>query len=95
MILETWIRWCGAAIAYLALGVMLYGIWRGARRPAGSLMLYRTWTTAAYAFFAPLLIFRARREEQTLAAEFGEAWQTYTARAPMILPCWKRKWDAE
>jgi protein-S-isoprenylcysteine O-methyltransferase Ste14 len=57
----------------------------------GSLLLYRTWTTAAFVIFAPFLLLRARREEQALSAEFGEAWQAYAARVRMILPGWKRK----
>lgn len=57
----------------------------------GSLLIYQTWTTALYAFFAPFILRRARREEQALAAEFGEEWQTYAARVPMFLPRWKKK----
>jgi protein-S-isoprenylcysteine O-methyltransferase Ste14 len=56
----------------------------------GSLLLYQTWTTVAFAVFAPFLLVRARREEQALSAEFGEAWQAYSARVPMILPNWRR-----
>jgi len=57
----------------------------------GSLLLYQTWTAAAFMVFAPFLLLRARREEQALATEFGEAWQVYAASVPMILPRWKRK----
>jgi protein-S-isoprenylcysteine O-methyltransferase Ste14 len=57
----------------------------------GSLLLYQAWTTAAFVIFAPFLILRARREEQALSAEFGEAWQAYAVRVPTILPDWKRK----
>lgn len=52
----------------------------------GSLLLYQTWTTAAYAIFAPFVLFRARREEQALAAEFGEEWQAYCRRVPAFFP---------
>lgn len=51
----------------------------------GGLLIYRTWTTAIYACFAPLLL-RARREEQALAAKFGEQWQAYHRRVPALLP---------
>ena len=57
----------------------------------GSLLLYQIWTTAAFAVFAPFVLFRARREEQALAAEFGEEWRAYTASVPMFLPRWKKK----
>jgi protein-S-isoprenylcysteine O-methyltransferase Ste14 len=36
--------------------------------------------------FSPALLNRARRKEATLAAEFGEQWQTYCKRVPMLLP---------
>jgi len=45
----------------------------------GSLMLYQTWTTLAYAVFAPFVLFRARREEIALALEFGEMWRNIAA----------------
>ena len=58
----------------------------------GSLFIYHTWTTLFLACFAPFLIFRARREETTLAAEFGEQWLKYCQRVPAFLPRvgWKR-----
>ena len=52
----------------------------------GRLLLYQTWTTVVFAVFAPLVLFRARREEQALAAEFGEEWQAYIARTKFIIP---------
>lgn len=52
----------------------------------GSLLLYQTWTTLAYAAFAPFVLLRARREEAALAAEFGERWQAYCQRVPAFLP---------
>jgi protein-S-isoprenylcysteine O-methyltransferase Ste14 len=57
----------------------------------GSLLIYWTWTTVLFAFFAPVLVRRARREEQALSAEFGEQWRAYAAFVPMFLPCWKKK----
>jgi protein-S-isoprenylcysteine O-methyltransferase Ste14 len=52
----------------------------------GSLLLYQTWTTAAFALFAPFILFRARREEQALAAEFGKEWRAYCCRVPAFFP---------
>jgi protein-S-isoprenylcysteine O-methyltransferase Ste14 len=52
----------------------------------GSLLLYQTWTALAYAVFAPFILFRAHREEQALAAEFGEEWQNYCRRVPAFFP---------
>lgn len=51
----------------------------------GSLLIYATWTTLLFACFAPLLTFRARREEVVLATEFGEQWQDYCKRVPAFL----------
>jgi protein-S-isoprenylcysteine O-methyltransferase Ste14 len=52
----------------------------------GSLLIYQTWTTLAFAVFALFLLLRARREEQALAAEFGEQWQDYCRRVPAFIP---------
>ena len=52
----------------------------------GALLLYTTWTTVFFAGFAPMIFVRAWREEQTLAAEFGEQWQQYCQRVPAIFP---------
>jgi protein-S-isoprenylcysteine O-methyltransferase Ste14 len=52
----------------------------------GSLLLYFTWTTFYFACFAPLLLVRARREEQALAAEFGEKWTEYSHHVPAFIP---------
>lgn len=52
----------------------------------GSLLIYQTWTTVLFALFAPFVLRRARREEQALAAEFGEQWQAYCRRVPAFLP---------
>ena len=56
----------------------------------GGFLLYRTWTLVFVVvnFFG--LIFRARREEQALAAEFGEEWEVYTRRVPAWLPRLRR-----
>lgn len=52
----------------------------------GSLLIYHTWTTLLFAIFAPALFIRARREEATLAAEFGQQWQAYCQRVHAFLP---------
>jgi len=56
----------------------------------GALLIYFTWTTVYFAVFAPLLFLRARREEQALAAEFGEQWQAYCKRVPAFWPRFRR-----
>jgi len=52
----------------------------------GSLLIYQTWTTAMFVIFVPFLLLRARREEQALAAEFGEQWQEYQRVVPGFFP---------
>ena len=52
----------------------------------GALLLYRTWTTLLLAMDIPNLVMRSRREEEALAAEFGEAWADYAGRVPGWLP---------
>lgn len=52
----------------------------------GSLWIYFTWTTLLFAAFAPLICFRAYREEIALAVEFGEQWQEYYRRVPAFFP---------
>ena len=43
----------------------------------GGLLLYRTWAMQLFAVAMFGLTVRARREEETLAAEFGAAWEAY------------------
>jgi protein-S-isoprenylcysteine O-methyltransferase Ste14 len=52
----------------------------------GALLLYRTWTTALIVLNAPLLVLRARREEEALRREFGAAYEEYARRVPFWLP---------
>ncbi|MHB1132027.1 MAG: methyltransferase family protein [Chloroflexota bacterium] len=52
----------------------------------GALLLFRNWAMALVALNGPTLILRARREEELLAAEFGQQWEEYKARVPMLLP---------
>jgi protein-S-isoprenylcysteine O-methyltransferase Ste14 len=53
---------------------------------AGGLLIYHTWTLlfTTVAFLG--LVLRARREEQALAAEFGEQWEEYCQRVPGWIP---------
>ena len=57
----------------------------------GSLLIYTTWTTVFFACFAPLMLVRAWREEQILAAEFGEHWDEYCKRVPAFIPRLRKK----
>ena len=52
----------------------------------GSLLIYSTWTTLLFAFFAPFILVRARREEAALAEEFSEKWREYCQRVPAFFP---------
>jgi protein-S-isoprenylcysteine O-methyltransferase Ste14 len=53
----------------------------------GGVLLYRTWS-AVLLLAAEVItdLGRARREEQALAAEFGQQWQAYAQRVPVGLP---------
>lgn len=52
----------------------------------GGILLYETWTPVLFAVTFFGLMLRARREEQALAAEFGEQWQAYAQRVPAWVP---------
>ena len=67
----------------LYLGLQLAGI--------GGLLLFRTWTFAYVVASFLALVFRAGREEQALAAEFGEAWDKYARSVPVWIPRPRRK----
>jgi protein-S-isoprenylcysteine O-methyltransferase Ste14 len=57
----------------------------------GGLLLYQTWTWVALLLLPLGLWRRAGREEQALAAGFGEAWQAYCRRVPAFVPrLWPR-----
>ncbi len=60
------------------LGILLTGL--------GGILLYRTWALAFIMLTGIGLVLRARREEQVLAAEFGQAWQDYCQRTPGFFP---------
>lgn len=52
----------------------------------GALLIYRTWTTALIVPNIPVLVLRARREEEALASEFGQEWTEYCQRVPAWIP---------
>ena len=53
---------------------------------AGGLLLYRTWGMLLILLHVQVFCVRARREEQALAAEFGDAWRAYARRVPSGVP---------
>jgi protein-S-isoprenylcysteine O-methyltransferase Ste14 len=52
----------------------------------GGLLIYWTWTLAFVTVNFLALVVRARREEEALAAEFGEQWEAYCHQAPAWMP---------
>ena len=52
----------------------------------GGFLIYRTWTFLFVVVSFLGLTLRARREEQALAAEFGEEWEAYCRRVPGWIP---------
>ena len=52
----------------------------------GSLLLYRTWATLAFAIMMFGTVVRARREERVLAEEFGAEWEAYAHNVRPWLP---------
>ena len=52
----------------------------------GGLLIYRTWTLVFITMSFMGLTLRARREEQALAAEFGQQWKEYCLRVPGWIP---------
>lgn len=52
----------------------------------GALGLYRTWTTLWLVVQLPVLVVRARREDEALEAEFGAAWRAYRDGVPAWFP---------
>lgn len=60
------------------LGVILTAI--------GALLIFRTWAMALFAPAAAAVVVRARREEELLAKEFGDAWTEYCTRVAAWIP---------
>ncbi len=59
--------------------------------PFGGLLLFHNWTMLLVALGFLFLPRRARREEEVLAVEFGQEWQTYASRVPAFFPRLFRK----
>ncbi len=57
----------------------------------GSLLIYRTWASLFVALTFLALVLRARREEQALAAEFGEQWLEYRRCVPAWIPRFRKR----
>ncbi len=64
------------------LGALLAGL--------GALLLHRVWTMVFLVAHFPILVLRARREEEALAAQFGAEWEAYCRRVPGWVPRWPR-----
>lgn len=52
----------------------------------GGLLLYMTWTMLGFAIIMFGLIYRAKKEDQVLAQEFGSDWEEYRNRVPGGIP---------
>lgn len=57
----------------------------------GGLFTYRMWTFVFLAIVFLGLVVRAKREEQALAAEFGEQWERYCQQVPGWIPRVRRR----
>jgi protein-S-isoprenylcysteine O-methyltransferase Ste14 len=56
----------------------------------GGLLLYLTWAMLGFAVIMLGLIYRAHKEDQALAEEFGNEWEDYSSRVPGWIPHYKR-----
>jgi protein-S-isoprenylcysteine O-methyltransferase Ste14 len=52
----------------------------------GAVLVYRTWTMVVVLAQSAVFEARASREDEALAAEFGETWQSYKRRVPAWIP---------
>ncbi len=52
----------------------------------GLLAIWRNWASAFLLLSAPGLVLRAKREEEALSHKFGDKWEAYARRVPMLLP---------
>ncbi|HEY43034.1 MAG TPA: isoprenylcysteine carboxylmethyltransferase family protein [Anaerolineae bacterium] len=57
----------------------------------GGLLVYRVWTFVFLSIVFVGLVIRAKREEQALAAEFGEQWEAYCKQVPAWIPRFRRR----
>jgi len=57
-LLETVVRWTGGLLAFAVLGILLYGVWRGARRESGRTTGIATgWLRSATFYFLSAALF--------------------------------------
>jgi len=58
MTLESIIQWLGGLLAYAALGIVLFGVWRGTQRQAGRTTgLNGSWLRSPWFYFASVVLF--------------------------------------
>ncbi len=57
-IVDSIVRWMGGLLAYTTLGILLYGIWRGSKRPAGRTTgLNGNWLRSPWFYLASTALF--------------------------------------
>ena len=79
-------------ITYGPFALVRHPLYLGLQATAvGGLLVYRNWTFLFIAVNFLGLFFRARREEQVLAAEFGNEWEIYANQVPAWMPHFHRK----
>jgi len=86
---ETVLRRVGAVLAgssALSLAPGLARVVASSGRTVGALGLYRTWTTLLFVAQLPVLVVRARREDEALEMKFGAKWLAYRDRVPPWRP---------
>jgi protein-S-isoprenylcysteine O-methyltransferase Ste14 len=57
----------------------------------GALLIFRTWAMVLFSLSSLVVIVRAQREEQLLADEFGEEWNTYRQEVNGWLPTLRKR----
>ena len=79
-LLESIIQWLGGIVAYAALGLVFYGVWRGTQRQAGRTTgLNGAWLRSPWFYLASVVLF------------FGLAYLGWTP-LPWALPASSRVW---
>jgi hypothetical protein len=57
-VIDNIIYWMGGVVAYTTLGILLFGIWRGTRRPAGRTTgLNGTWLASPWFYLGSAILF--------------------------------------
>jgi protein-S-isoprenylcysteine O-methyltransferase Ste14 len=57
----------------------------------GALLIFRTWAMVLFSVSSLVVIFRARKEEDLLAEEFGEEWNRYRRNVPGWSPAFRKR----